>query len=515
MKTVNNRRVGILISYIYTAANAVVQLIYVPLLIGSIGQDEYGLYQLIGSILAYIVSISGVLSAGVGRFYCKYLAEGDLDRAENTLAISRRIFWAVSAVALAVVAVLACTFRGVYGASFTAEQVNECIAMLIVLGINACVTMNNTVSIAAITAHERFVFLKLSSLAVLLLQPVLVIFLVRFFPNALTVTLVVLALNAACALIQGIYSRRALGVGKAYLGWDSRLARGILTFSGTVVLAIIADQIFWKTDQLIVGYMFGASSVAVYAVGAQIYQAYMSVGTAASALFLPRISALVHKDHDMQGMSDLFVRFGRLNGLLLLFLLGGFAVFGQDFIAMWVGEGYFDSYLVALIVMVPYTIDLVQCLGITYLQAIDRYRFRATMHLACAVLNIFLTFVFLCVWGLPGAAASTAISTFVGNGLIMNWYYWKKEGLDIPRFWKEVARVTAPAAVAAAVVGLAYHTLPFRHAEAPSFAVGCLAYGVLFAVLEWRFGMNEREKGLVVSALEKLAKRGDSQVEAK
>lgn len=269
----NSRRAGILISYIYTAANAVVQLIYVPLLIGSIGQDEYGLFQLIGSILSYIVSISGVLSAGVGRFYCKYVAEGDLDRAENTLAVSRRIYWAVSAVALIVVAILALVFRDVYGASLTADQINECTIMLIVLGINACVTMNNTVSIAAITANERFVFLKLSNLLVLILQPIVVIYLVGFFPNALTVTLVILATNTACALIQSMYCRFVLGVGKVYLGWDSRLARSVLAFSGTVLLAIIADQIFWKTDQLIVGYMFGASSVAIYAVGAQIYMA--------------------------------------------------------------------------------------------------------------------------------------------------------------------------------------------------------------------------------------------------
>ena len=507
MKTVNSRRAGILISYVYTAANVVVQLIYVPLLIGSIGQDEYGLYQLIGSILSYIVSISGVLSAGVGRFYCKYVAEGDSDKAENTLAISRRIFWVISTVALVAVVILALAFRGVYGSSLTADQVNECAAMLIVLGINACVTMNNTVSIAAITAHERFVFLKLSNLIVLILQPIVVVCLVGYFPNALTVTLVVLAMNTACALIQSVYSRSVLGVGKTYLGWDSRLARGILAFSGTVVLAIIADQIFWKTDQLIVGYMFGASSVAVYAVGAQIYQAYMSIGTAASAMFLPKISELIHKDHDTQGMSELFVRFGRLNGLLLLFLLGGFAVFGQDFILMWVGEGYFDSYLVALIVMVPFTIDLMQALGITYLQAINRYRFRATMHLANAVINIFLTFAFLSLWGLPGAAISTAISMFVGNGIIMNWYYWKRAGLDIPRFWKEAARVMVPAVASAAVVGFAYCLLPFKHGEIASFAAGCLVYGLLYAVLEWRFGMNEHEKGLVISILTKFVKR--------
>ena len=57
-----------LVSYIYSFVSIVVSLVYVPLLLNGIGEEEYGLYQLVGSVMSYIVSINGVLSAGVGRF---------------------------------------------------------------------------------------------------------------------------------------------------------------------------------------------------------------------------------------------------------------------------------------------------------------------------------------------------------------------------------------------------------------------------------------------------------------
>ena len=69
MSDSSNRRSGVVATYVYTICNILVQLIYVPLLLSSIGQEEYGLYQLIGSIVSYIVSINGILAAGVGRFY--------------------------------------------------------------------------------------------------------------------------------------------------------------------------------------------------------------------------------------------------------------------------------------------------------------------------------------------------------------------------------------------------------------------------------------------------------------
>ena len=64
--------------------------------------------------------------------------------------------------------------RFVYSTSFTNSQLDECSAMLVVLGINTIVIMNNTISVAAITANERFVFLKGSQLAALIAQPFIV-----------------------------------------------------------------------------------------------------------------------------------------------------------------------------------------------------------------------------------------------------------------------------------------------------------------------------------------------------
>ena len=82
------RKQGIVISYAYTLAQIVVNFLYIPLLLSIIGQDEYGLYQTVGPIMSYVVSINSVLSAGVGRYYSMYKAEGDERMMENTLAIA-------------------------------------------------------------------------------------------------------------------------------------------------------------------------------------------------------------------------------------------------------------------------------------------------------------------------------------------------------------------------------------------------------------------------------------------
>lgn len=497
----SNRRGGVVITYIYTICNILIQLIYVPLLLSSIGQEEYGLYQLIGSVVSYIVSINGILAAGVGRYYCMYKANDDRTNMENTLAIAKRMYWVMSAVTLIAMIGIVIVFRLAYQGSFSPEQIDECSLMLMVLGINCVVTMNNSINISVISANERFYFLKGSQTITLILQPVLVLLFTQICPSALVVTCVVLAMNALCALMQRFYAKNVLKARYTYHGWNKALAHGLLGFSAIIVLVVLADQIFWKTNQLIIGFFFGAAPVAIYAVGSQIYTAYMTVGTAVSSVFFPRVSELYHHDRNMDAISALFIKVGRVSLMLCLAILGGFAILGEDFIMLWAGEGYFEAYVIALVIMVPFTIDLIQNLGLTIMQVMNRYQFRGFVYLSIALLNVALAIVLLQLYGLVGAAVSTAVAMFVGNGLIMNWYYMVKVGLDVLGFWKSMLTILLPELLYFLVFGALYRLLPIAHgAWAPLILSGVL-FVVGYLLVLRQFSMNNYEKTLLASIL--------------
>lgn len=508
MKT--SLKAGAFVSYVYTFAHIAVQLIYVPILLAYIGQTEYGLYQLVGSIMSYIVSINGVLSTGVGRYYCMYRAEGDEKRAENSLAIARRVYRVLSVITVIAVALLIPIMNMLYSSSLAPNQLEELSLMLVVLGFNSIVTMNNTVSIAAISAHERFVFLKGSQLAAVVVQPLIVVMLVSVLPNALMVTLVILFVNISCAAVQRFYARKILNIHWEYQGFDKCLVKGIIGLSATIMLVTVADQIFWKTDQLIIGYFMGADPVAIYAIGAQIYSVYMCIGVAVSSVFLPRISNLYHGSHDMEAVSSLFIKVGRLSTVVCLFVLGGFVVLGRDFITLWAGEGFGDSYWIAIIIMVPFTIDIIQNLGLTILQVMDRYLFRGVMYLVVALLNIPLTIVLLNEIGLLGAAISTAIAVFIGSGVIMNAYYHQAVKLDICRFWREVGKVSVPLLLTVVLFGMLLNVFRLTTNQWLGFFLACLLYVVLFCVALWTFGLNDYEKSMFGSFLKRF-KIKDSQ----
>ena len=51
---------GILLSYLQTVLHLIASLLYVPILLRVIGKNEYGVYQLAGSVIVY-----GVFSAWI------------------------------------------------------------------------------------------------------------------------------------------------------------------------------------------------------------------------------------------------------------------------------------------------------------------------------------------------------------------------------------------------------------------------------------------------------------------
>jgi O-antigen/teichoic acid export membrane protein len=501
----NKRRAGALASYAYSITQVIVNLVYVPLLLGGIGQSEYGVYQMVGSIIAYLSIINSTFSAGATRFYCKYYALGDEEGMANTLGILKRIYRVAYVVVFTAAFVLMGVLSVVYQSSFSAWEIQESCIMLAVLALNLVLTMNNTISIACITAHEEFAFLKLSQLVTLVLQPVLILVFIHFQPFAFTVTLVQLFCNFLLRMVQQIFARKKLGMDDRLRFLDKGLEKPIIVFSGAVVLGVVADQIFWKTDQLIIGYLYGTGAVAIYSVGSQIVNAYSPLGFAVSSVFMPKVSELWHADHDLNAISELFVKVSRVAVYPLLAVLLGFVVFGQDFIRLWAGDGYSAAYWVAVLEMAPFTIDVSQNIGLTILQVMDRYGFRAKMYLVAAILNIALTIVLAQQFGIIGAAAASGVAILVSSGFILNWFYKVRIGLDMGVWWRSVLREITPMFALCIAGWFAWQ--PFTGSGWGVFLVGLFCWAVAFTFVSYFLCANGYEKALIKGVVRKVLRR--------
>ncbi|MBR1677277.1 MAG: sugar transferase [Clostridia bacterium] len=286
-----------------------------------------------------------------------------------------------------------------------------------------------------------------------------------------------------------------------------RLLKEIFVFSFFIALNQIIDQINWQTDKVILGKVVNGSAVAVYAVGAQINSMFTSFSVAISGVFAPKVNMIVQEqkeDCDNQ-LTDLFIKVGRLQWYILALILTGFVFFGQFFISRWAGEGYENAYWVALLLMTPAIIPLIQNIGIEIQRAKNKHQFRSVVYAIMAVMNVGISIWFAMLWGEVGTAIGTTISLLVANGLIMNIYYQKKLGINVLKFWKLIIK-TLPGMILPVAVGT-FLMLFYNFNSLLDFSLLILAYAVLYSISLYLFGINRDEKLAINGLIKKVVRK--------
>ena len=493
----NQRRSGALLSYVSIFVYIIIGFIYVPFLLKYLGRNEYGLYQLMGSIVFYFSLFDFGLSATVVRYYSHYLALSQNKKAVNSLGISRIIYYFLTVVSLSLGVILYFFIDDVFSNSLSEFEIYEAKIIYLLLLVNISIKLLSNIYNSIITAHENFVFLKVLTIVQQVLQPLVIIFLISLHPYALTIVFIQTLVNLLVSIIKYVYSQYKLKVRIHLYHFDKELVTKMLKFSASIFIVSVVDQVFWRSNQLLLGVISGTSVVALYSIAVTIYMNYLPLSGVIQSVFLPKITQMVSKKVANDELSAYFMRIGRIQFIILSCVLSGFVVFGKIFISLWVGKEYMPAFWIALIVLVPFTIDLIQNLGLTILQAKNKYAFKAKVYSLMALLNIILAVIMIKFWGPIGAAIATGLSMFIGNGLIMNWYYYKKVHLNIPLFWKQIV-LFFPVILIPMMSGILLKLL-FPITSLVELMASVVLYAVIFFISMWSLGMNQYEKELVKS----------------
>ncbi len=433
---------GVLSTYTTYVIQFVVGMIFTPVLIKSLGQSNYGVYQIAMSVVAYIT----ILNFGIPHTYMRFFAVEKSKGVSNKIKQLNATYLLVMGIIALIICIVgfavASVINKLLGVNLSQEELVLCKNAIILLSINAAITILSSAFEAYFLAFERFSLNKIvnccqyvgtSLVSLLALKKGYGLY--SLIAITITVTLIKLVFTAC-------YSVKKLDMKVSFSGFDSNLMKKMLIYSSFLFVNLVADQMNWSVDRLLLGVMSGSESAAVYGVSSQIHSMYMQLMIAISAVFITRINNMVAQKADNAELSDLFINVGKIQFVLAGLINIGFAFFGKHFIALWAGEGYENSYWVCIILMVSSTVLYIQNVGTEIQRAKNKHKQRALLYIGMCILNFVLSIVLINKYNEIGAALGTAVSVVIGDGIIMNVYYKKKMGLDICRFWKEMLKIS-------------------------------------------------------------------------
>ena len=116
-------------------------------------------------------------------------------------------------------------------------------------------------------------------------------------------------------------------------------------------------------------------------------------------------------------------------------------------------------------------------LGIEIRRAMNMHRRPAVMTLVTAVINACVTIPLVFLKGGTGAALGT-LAACIFNSSYMTWYYKKKLGLEMGRFWKQMLLMAIPALISF-LIGFGARML-YSVGSIPVFAASIVGYTIVF-----------------------------------
>ncbi len=498
----SQRKLGVILRYVNLTMATGIGLLLIPFMMRVLGQAEFGLYQLVGSFIGYLTILDFGMAHAVTRYVAKYRAENARQREENFMAIVYLLYLFIGAMVLLVGAVAYWSIPHLYSQSLTPHEIDQAQIMFLILILSLVLSLFGYPMQGTLVAYEQYVFPNLIGIAKIVLRTVGILIVLSIGGGALSIVIVEAVFNVAFFASCTIFAIHWCKVRVKLHHFRFVEAREILFFSFFVFLDAIVDQIFWKMDQSIIGMFVDTARVAVYAIAMQIVTYYLVFSSNISLVMFPYVTQMETRHASPREFTDVLIRTGRIQLVLLGLMLSFFVLFGQPFVHLWAGPDYSDAYGIALIVMIPLTVPLAQNTVLGIIKAKNRHQFRALLYLMTAMLNVPLTIYLVQQFGYAYAAVSTALMLVVGHIVIMNWYYHSRIGIDIPRFFREISRGLLPGIVVAAGLGLLIRTL--LEPNWVGFLTEGIIYVIVYGIVLWTIGLNVREKQQVSSPLRAL-----------
>ncbi len=490
---------GVVLTFIAMATTMFVGLFFTPAIIKLLGKEQYGLYNLIRSFVGYFYLFEFGLSAAIIRYVAKYTAEKNTLKRDQLISLSLWVFLLIDVVII-LMALVTMYNLPIFFPKLTVQELEEARLMLYYLFGSIIISIISNVFLGALSGSSLFIFPRVVALFTEFIRIAGIIAILYFKLDAIALVALGSVVSVFSAIINIYYAIYKLKIKLYYTFWDSALFQKIAKYSFYIFLGMLMGSIYWELDIYIISRMIDTTAIAVYAVAMQLNGIFKMTTTAITSVILPRATALVVTNESEEGTTTFLAQVGRFILYIYLLMSLGFFFFGKLFIRLWLGEDFIAVWYIALVVVLGAFVPRVQG-GINDLvKAKNKHKFLAFLYFFMALVNVFLTIIFIKKWGLNGAVYATVSGLILGNVLVANYYYSKYMHVQIASFFQKTFQNTYIPFLLMLVLGyLMNHYLAFYSWLA--FVLEIMLYTLVYIVIFWNFAFSAKEKQFFKSFL--------------
>ena len=504
MRQKNNSQIksGAIISYAGIIISTVASLLYTPWMKNRIGDANYGLYTLVGSLIAIFMMDFG-LSTSVTRFISKYRAENNEMQINNVMGYVFKLYIAIDVVISIVLLIVYLLIDNIYiGLSISERDTLK--KIFLIFATYSVLAFPFTPLSGVLNAYEKFVWLKICEL----FQKLFAIFLtvVALLIDHGVVALVLM--NAVSGIATILLKLWIVGKEKMIRPnfWicDKVLLRELFGFSIWVTVLALAQRLIFNIAPSILGITSTSIEIARFAPASQLEGYFFTFAYAINGLFMPMVARLDY-NMDNRGIENIMIKVGKYQICVLGLLFAGICTVGTEFIELWMGSEYRISGICTVLLIAPSIFLYPQQIATTLLSIRNKVKYQAMSALIIGAINVVLSFVLTPQLGALGSSISICVA-FLVNLVLLNTVYHKILHLNLKQFYKVVYLRYVPPILLAIIIAqfiLRYIT----YSSWLWLLVKIVVCTTVYFILLFMIGFSQEEKGQIISVIRKRLKK--------
>lgn len=335
----NNKRIAknTLLLYFRMLLLMVVSLYTSRITLAALGVEDYGIYNVVGGVVAMFSMLSGSLSAAISRFITFELGRGDKERLKTVFSTSVNI-----QIGLAIIIMVLAEIGGVWFLNCKMNIATErLLAANWVLQCSIITFMINLISVpynAAIIAHERMsAFAYISILEAVLKLLVVYLLYVTLYDRLIVYAVLLCLVAIALRLIYGIYCKRNFKECTYHFIYDKSILRSMTGFAGWNFIGVASGALRGQGVNIVINLFCGAAVNAARAISFQVNNAVNSFASNFMTAINPQITKS-YASGNYGYMMQLIFQGARLSYYLLLFISLPLILEADTVLKLWLEE---------------------------------------------------------------------------------------------------------------------------------------------------------------------------------
>jgi O-antigen/teichoic acid export membrane protein len=441
-----------LASYLSLVTAVLTGLLVTPVLFRSLGENRFGTYALMASLVGYVA----LLEAGTGTSTVRAVAmsHGDPERIRTVLASSRALYVPIivlCSIAYVPLLVFAPSLHGASGISATDTRI-----VLLAMAVGQLGQLAIIVYPAYLIGTGRSDVMYAVGVGGSLLVAVSQVLVVLLGGQVVGLAITTALIGTVAALTTASIARRRLGYHIRLASRDGPTRRHLFIFglqnAGVSLQAMLSQQ----SDVVIVGFFFAPSRVAAYAVASRAAGVAKTLASNAMGVLVPTFAHGAQAGDDRRQLR--LAREGILLGSIALLPVPLIAVFfGDGLLRLWIGSAPPDTSLVLAVLTLTACVQVTGGMAYSFFSGRGDLRLFLRIGVVATVVNVIVSVLSVPIVGIVGPALGTLAACVGFDLLVLPRAFARALNGTVRELVAPVVRVMAPTAVIAILVAFVAH----------------------------------------------------------